>query len=318
MELKDIKKVVVVGAGTMGQQVAFQCAAHNYSVTLYALSDNAVEWARQRLRDYADSLVADGHLDQNSAGRAIGNIVTTTNPEKAAADADLLSECVPEDPVIKREVFKQFNKLCPPRTIFTTNASMLIPSLIAHATGRADRFVAFHFHQPAWVGNVADIMPHPGTSAEVVALVSDFARSIGQIPMVLKKENYGYIFNAMFSSLTSAAISLAANGVAEIEDIDRSWMGIMKMPIGPLGMLDIVGLDTVWSVTKYWGDTLNDTQTLKNAFYLKNDYVDNGWLGVKSGRGFYTYPNPAYQEANFVEGAPRLHRRLRAGINVHL
>lgn len=302
MELKDIKKVLVVGAGTMGQQIAFQCAAHNYSVTLYAISNNAVEWARERLRDYADGLVSDGCLDRKTAEKALYSINTTTNPAEAAAEADLLSECVPEDPVIKREVFKQFNELCPPRTIFTTNASMLIPSLIAHATGRADRFVAFHFHQPAWVGNVADIMPHPGTSAEVVDLVRDFARSINQIPMVLKKESYGYIFNSMYSGLNSAAISLAANGVAEIEDIDRSWMGIMKMSIGPLGMLDMVGLDTVWSITKYWGDTLNDMQTLKNAIYLKNEYVDKGWLGVKSGRGFYTYPNPTYQEANFVEG----------------
>lgn len=303
MELKDIKKVLVVGAGTMGQQIAFQCAAHNYSVTLYAISNNAVEWARQRLSDYADGLVADGHLDQKSAEKALCNIATTTNPEEAAANADLLSESVPEDPVIKREVFKQFNKLCPSRTIFTTNASMLIPSLIVHATGRPDRFVAFHFHQPAWVGNVADIMPHPGTSAEVVALVRDFAKSINQIPLVLKKENYGYIFNAMYSGLNSAAISLAANGVASIEEIDRSWMGIMKMTIGPFGVLDMVGLDTVWSVSKYWGDTLNDTQALKNAYYLKTEYVDNGWLGVKSGRGFYIYPSPTYQEPGFVRGS---------------
>ena len=302
MELNDIKKVLVVGAGTMGQQIAFQCAAHDYSVTLYAISNNTVKWARQRLSAYGDDLVADGHLDRKLVEKALCNIATTTSPAEAAEDADLLSECVPEDPVIKREVFKQFNELCPSRTIFTTNASMLIPSLLAHATGRPDRFVAFHFQQPAWVGNVADIMPHPGTSAEVVALVRDFARSINQIPMVLKKESYGYIFNSMYSGLNSAAISLAANGVAEIEEIDRSWMGIMKMPIGPLGMLDMVGLDTVWSATKYWGDTLNDTQTLKNAYYLKNEYVDNGWLGVKSGRGFYTYPNPAYQEPKFVEG----------------
>lgn len=302
MELKDIKKVLVVGAGTMGQQIAFQCAAHNYSVTLYDIAVEALEQARQRLGDYADGLVADGHLDRKTAEKALSNIATTTNPAEAAADADLLSESVPEDPVIKGKVFKQFNKICPSRTIFTTNTPMLVPSLMARATGRPKRFLALHFHQPAWVGNVADIMPHPGTSSEVLALVRDFAKSITQIPMVLNKESYGYIFNAMYSGLTSAAISLATNGVASIEDIDRSWMGIMKMPMGPLGMLDVVGLDTVWSITKYWGDALSDPQTLKNAYYLKHEYVDNGWLGVKSGRGFYIYPNPAYQEPKFVEG----------------
>ncbi len=302
MELKDVKKVLVVGAGTMGQQIAFQCAAHDYSVTIYDIAAESLEKAPQRLKEYADSLIVGGHLEPQVADLALSKITTTTNAAEAAADADLLSESVPEDPAIKGKVFKQFNKICPPRTIFTTNASMLIPSLIAKATGRPKRFLALHFHQPAWVGNVADIMPHPGTSSEVVSLVRDFAKSINQILMVLNKESYGYIFNAMYSGLTSAAMSLAANGVASIEDIDRSWMGIMKMPLGPLGMLDVVGLDTVWSITKYWGDALSDSQTLKNAFYLRHEYVDNGWLGVKSGRGFYTYPDPAYQGPTFVEG----------------
>ncbi len=302
MELKDIKKILVVGAGTMGRQIAFQCAAHAYSVTIYDTAAEALEKAPQRLKEYADSLIIGGHLEPQLAHLALSKITIKTNAAEAAADADLLSESVPEDPAIKGKVFKQFNKICPPRTIFTTNASMLIPSLIAKATGRPKRFLAFHFHQPAWVGNVVDIMPHPGTSKEVVDLVRDFSKSINQIPMVLKKESYGYIFNVMYSGLTSAAISLAANGVASIEDIDRSWMGVMKMPLGPLGMLDVVGLDTVWSITKYWGDALSDSQTLKNAFYLRHEYVDNGWLGVKSGRGFYTYPEPAYTGLTFVEG----------------
>lgn len=301
MELKDIRKILMVGGGTMGQQIAFQCAAHGYDVSLYDVDESVLESACQRISDYAESLVTGGHLDRQAALNGLTRIKTTTSAAEAAGDADLLCEAVPEDPGLKGRVFAQFNQLCPDRTIFTTNTSLLVPSLIAEATGRPDRFLAFHFHQPAWIGNVADIMPHPGTSPEVVALVRDFAGSINQIPMVLNKENYGYVFNAMYSALTGAAITLAANGVASVEDVDRAWMGVMKTPVGPLGTLDVVGLDTVWHITEYFANALNDPQTRKNSDYLKQEYLDKGWLGVKSGRGFYTYPDPAFQSPTFVK-----------------
>jgi 3-hydroxybutyryl-CoA dehydrogenase len=178
----------------------------------------------------------------------------------------------------------------------------LLPSEFAEATGRPDRFLAFHFHQPAWVGNVADIMPHPGTAAEVVTLVRDFAVSINQIPMVLHKENHGYVFNAMYNALNSEAIALVANGVASVHDVDRAWMGIMKMRVGPLGMLDDVGLDTAWHIMQSAAATHDDPQILKNAEFLKKEYLDKGWLGAKSGRGFYTYPDPEYLDPDFLRG----------------
>jgi len=301
MELKDIRKILVVGGGTMGQQIGFQCAAHGYDVCICDIDATVLESALDRLNEYAEFLVTGGHLDRQAALNGLSRIKTTTSAAEAAVDADLLCEAVPEDPGLKGRVFAQFNQLCPARTIFTTNTSLLVPSLIAEATGRPDRFLAFHFHQPAWIGNVADIMPHPGTSPEVVALVRDFARSINQIPMVLNKENYGYVFNAMYSALTGAAITLAANEVASVEDIDRAWMGVMKTPFGPLGTLDVVGLDTVWHITEYFANALNDPQTRKNADYLKQEYLDKGRLGVKNGRGFYTYPNPAFQSPTFVK-----------------
>lgn len=302
MKLEDIKKVLIVGGGTMGQQIGFQCAAHGYGVSIYDIDEAVLEEARKRLEAYAEYLIAEGHLDRQMTDDALARITTTVNADEAARDADLLCEAVPEEPVLKGKVFAQFNRLCPERTIFTTNTSLLVPSLIADATGRPEQFLAFHFHQPAWVGNVADIMPHPGTAPEIVRLVRDFAKSINQIPMVLNKENYGYVFNAMYSALTGAAITLAANGVASVEDIDRAWMGVMKTPIGPLGTLDVVGLDTVWHISEYWANTLNDPQTIKNAAYLKQEYVDKGRLGAKTGQGFFTYPEPKYKEPDFLQG----------------
>lgn len=302
MELKDIRKVLIVGSGTMGRQIAFQCAAHGFGVTLYDIDGAALDTSLKRLGAYADSLVNGGHLERRRAEQALAGIAATTDAAEAAREADLLNESIPEDPALKGKVFARFNELCPSRTIFTTNTSMLVPSVIAEATGRPERFLAFHFHQPVWVGNVADVMPHPGTAADVVTLVRDFARSINQIPMVLRKENHGYVFNAMYGPLNSAAIALVANGVASVHDVDRAWMGIMKMPVGPLGMLDNVGLDTVLHITESSNVARNDPQTRINAEFIKREYVDKGWLGTKSGRGFYSYPNSAYQDPDFLMG----------------
>lgn len=302
MMLSDIKKILIVGGGTMGRQIGFQCAAYGYAVTIYDVAAELLDAIPGQLKEYAEPMIAAGLMERSTAETALKRITVTGDAQIAAADADLLSESVPDDPALKGKVLAQFNQLCPAKTIFTTNTSMLIPSMFAEATGRPERFLALHFHLPVWISNVADVMPHSGTAADLVALVRDFARSIHQIPMVLHKENYGYVFNAMYSSLNSAAISLAANGVAAVEDIDRAWMAIMKMPIGPMGMLDGVGLDTTWHITEYWANATKDPQTRKNADYLKREYIDKGWLGAKSGRGFYTYPHPAYQNPRFLEG----------------
>jgi len=158
-----------------------------------------------------------------------------------------------------------------------------------------------HFHTYVWDSNVVDIMPHPGTSQETVTLLQAFARKIGQIPILLMKENHGYVFNAMFNELNTAAVSLVVNGIASIEDVDRAWMGVMKMPLGPFGWLDGIGLKTVWDITQFWATATKDAQLQANANWFK-EYVDKGWLGVKTGRGFYTYPDPAYARPDFLTG----------------
>jgi 3-hydroxybutyryl-CoA dehydrogenase len=133
----------------------------------------------------------------------------------------------------------------------------------------------------------------------VTELVVQFARRIGQVPIELRREYNGYVFNSMYAALNRAAITLAQQQVASIEDIDRAWMHVTKAPVGPLGALDAVGLDTAWTITDYWARQLGDEQLQANASFLKA-YVDRGDLGVKSGRGFYTYPDPAYAQPGFI------------------
>ena len=300
MQIDDVRRVAIVGAGTMGQQIGFQCAGHGYNVVLYDVDAAALEGAKQRIETYARGLEGGGAITSELRDSAQARITLTTDLATAAQDADLLSEAVPEDPDLKGRVLAEFNAACPPRTIFMTNTSTLVPSQFAKASGRADRLLALHFHLPVWINNLADVMPHPGTAPDVTQLVLAFARRIGQLPVELHREHNGYVFNSMYSALNSAAITLAQQGVASIEDIDRSWMHITKARIGPLGALDAVGLDTVWTITDYWARQLADPQLRANAAFLK-EYLDRGALGVKAGRGFYTYPDPAYARPGFIE-----------------
>lgn len=288
MDADDIRTVLVVGAGTMGRQIALQCAAHGFVVTLLDTEQAALDRARARLDALAGHVASDPAFAHTDVVADVARISATTDPAEAAHEADLVSESVPEDPALKGRVFAELDRLCPARTIFATNTSSLVPSLFADATGRPDRLAALHFHQPVWSATIVDVMPHPGTSPETVETLVGFAGRIGQVPIRLLRESPGYVFNAMYNALNREAITLAANGVATVEDIDRAWTTVTKMPNGPFGMLDHVGIDTAWHITDYWARTLGDAQLTRNAAFLKG-YLDQGRAGVKSGRGFYDY-----------------------------
>lgn len=300
MKIEDIKRVLILGAGTMGQQIGLQCAMHGYEVVYYDLTQEILDKAMRRVAKLGSWFVSSGRLGEDKLRHSLARISATPDAVKAAQDVDLISESVPEDPQLKGKIFAQFNKLCPERTVFTTNTSMLMPSMFAKSTGRPEKFLAFHFHDTRST-NVVDLMPHPGTAPEVTQLVHDFALSIGQIAIVLHRENSGYVFNTMLSSLFTSALTLASRYIATIEDIDRSWMGVMHTFMGPFGIMDQIGLSTVWTITDYWAKKTGDAQAQANADFLKQ-YVDKGHLGAKTNKGFYSYPNPAYADASFLSG----------------
>lgn len=301
MKVEDIKKVLIVGGGTMGQQTALICAIHGYDVVMYDISMEILEKGFARLAKNSVRIVKSGRCTKEQAEAAIKRISLTDKQETAADNADFIIESVPEDPALKSKIFAMFHELCKPEAIFTTNTSTLVPSMFVHAVGRPEKFCAFHFHDISMT-KIVDVMPHPGTSAETVQIVKEFAGKIGQIPIMLHTENNGYVFNNMLMAYLESALSLASRKIASIEDIDRSWMGILHTPLGPFGTIDSIGLDTVWKITDFWAQKRQDKKALANAAFLK-DYVEQGRLGIKTGKGFYDYPNPAYSAKYFLEPA---------------
>lgn len=296
LELKDINKVLILGAGTLGLRVGLQSAISGFETTIYDIDEKAFETAIKTHYGILKMLIRHEKLTEAQAEAAKQRLTFTTNAEEAARDADFLNESVTENLELKKKVWEQFGGLCPEKTLFTSNTSYLLPSDLAEATGRPERFCNFHFHD-VFYANVVDIMPHGSTAKWIPDLLNEMGQKLWQTPVYVKKENPGYIFNYMLMALIGAAGSLKTMDVGSIEDIDRSWMGNFKMEMGPFGVLDTVGLDTAWHITS----SQPDKKSQSFAALLKT-YIDAGKLGVKTGEGFYTYPNPAYKEEDFIKG----------------
>uniref|UniRef100_UPI004047FF7A 3-hydroxyacyl-CoA dehydrogenase n=1 Tax=Roseivirga sp. TaxID=1964215 RepID=UPI004047FF7A len=294
MKLEDINKVLILGAGTLGLRVGLQSAISGFETTIYDISEKALDTAIQTQAGILKMLIRHGKLTEEQAEEAKARLTFTTDAEAAADDADFLNESVTENLELKRKVWEQFGALCPEKTLFTTNTSYLLGSQIADASGRPERFCNFHFHD-VFYSNVVDVMPHSGTEAWINDLLMELGKKLWQTPVFVQKENHGYIFNYMLMALIGAAGSLKTMDIGSIEDIDRSWMGNFKMEMGPFGILDTVGLETAWHITS----SQPDKKSQAFAALLKT-YVDAGKLGVKTGEGFYKYPNPRYKEEGFV------------------
>jgi len=288
----NIKNITIIGTGNLGSRIGLQAAISGYNVIFYDISDSALSKAKTSLEKICNQLIKSNLLLEAKKEEALARIEYSTDLKKSLANCDFISESVTEDLVIKEKVWKQLGELAPAKTIFTTNTSYLLPSQLASISGRPEKFCAFHFHD-VFYARVVDIMPHADTDPTLIPLLEELGRKLNQVPVIVKKESPGYIFNFMLMALIGAAGKLKTKDIASIEDIDRSWMVNFHMPMGPFGILDTIGLDTAWHVVK----ERDDTSSQAFASLLK-EYIDQGKLGEKSGAGFYTYPKPAYRHFN--------------------
>ena len=277
--------------------MGLQAAISGFDTTIYDVNEDALVKAKRTHEGILKTLIGLNKITIEQADQTRARLTFTTDAEAAAEGADLINESVTEDIDLKRKVWAQFGDLCPEKTIFTSNTSYLLPSQLADASGRPERFCNYHFHD-VFYSNVVDVMPHAATEPWVTKLLMQLGSVLWQTPVFVKKENPGYIFNYMLMAIIGAAGALKTNDVASIEDIDRSWMGNFKTEIGPFGILDTVGLDTAWHITS----SQSDKKSRAFSAFLRK-YVDAGNLGVKTGEGFYSYPNPKFKEKGFVAGS---------------
>jgi 3-hydroxybutyryl-CoA dehydrogenase len=290
----NIKNVTIIGSGNLGTRIGLQAAISGYQVIFYDVSENVFESSRKSMDKILSYLIHSNKLKDHEIEGIKSRIKFTMNLSEALSQADIVSESVTEELTVKQKVWAEIGKLANTKTILTTNTSYLLPSQIAAFTGRPEKFCAFHFHD-VFYSRIVDIMPHPTTDESLIELLKDFGRKLNQVPVVIKKESPGYIFNTLLMAVLSAAGRLKTLGIADIEDIDKSWMVNFNMPTGPFGILDNIGLDTAWHVVK----ERKDPSSVAFAELLKG-YLDAGKLGEKSGEGFYQYPNPAFKRKGFL------------------
>jgi enoyl-CoA hydratase/3-hydroxyacyl-CoA dehydrogenase len=296
MGISEIKKVCFVGAGTMGCYNSLLAGIAGYEAVVYDISQEALKGVANGQEQLGDFLTTMGIFDKESVTRGRRRVRLEADPKEAVKNADLLSESVFEKLDLKRQIHRQFDGLCPPKTILTTNTSTYMASEIEGVVRRGDRFAAMHFHLGTLL---VDVVAGPRTSAETMDIITRFVSSMSCVPFMSARENRGYVFNNLSTGLNCAAAALVAKYHEHFEDIDRAWVTFHNAFIGPFAIMDWIGLnvyyDSFLDMLRHDGDDRSSQLVID----LLQPYMDRGELGIKTGKGFYSYPDPAYGKAEF-------------------
>ncbi len=296
--MKTIHSVCFVGAGTMGCFNALMAASAGHRAVLYDISDHVLRQGPDALQEMADSLVAFGFFTADIIPDALQRIVFEADLKKAISGVDLISESVAENIDIKRTVHQQLDQLCDEKTILTTNTSALLVTDIEVAVGRSDAFAALHSHLGS---RLIDIVGGANTSQEIIDTLCRYVESIEGYPLVLKKPYPGYVLNAMLGPVLTLSMMLVIENVSTIEQIDSAWMFHFKAPMGPFGMMDLFGLNVVNDSWKKNNLDARAKQLKPKIIHFLSPFITGDELGMKTGKGFYHYPNPSYQRDGFVD-----------------
>lgn len=287
-EVPCIERVCVVGAGAMGRQIALHTALHGYLVSLTDSSETALREARRWIDEWLAERIRKGRLEQEQVDMARGRLRYRANLAEAGGDADLVIEAVVEKLDVKREVFAQLDRLCPPHAILTTNSSTLVSSKLADATRRPAQVANLHYFNPALVIELVEVVKGPHTSEETAQALVEFCRRSGKEPILLRKEIYGFVANRLLYAIRREALQLLEQGVATVEEIDLAAEKALRHPMGPFRLQDLTGLDVGYlaALERYreTGDPADRPHPLLEEKYRK------GELGRKTGKGWYEYP----------------------------
>lgn len=298
--IDEIQTVCFVGAGAMGCFNSLKAAVSGYDVVLYDVDTSMLQQVAQRHQEFAAFLVGSGYCTAEDIPPALARVSMEADLEQATARADLVSESVFERLAIKREVHAALDKVCPAHTILTTNSSYLCLSEFEDVVRRGDGIAALH----SYMGSpLVDIVGGSRTNADTIDVLNRYVLSMNAVPLVLKKEYPGYVLNAMLGPVLGTAMYLLVHG-ATCEEVDSAWMRRRSAPMGPLGMLDLIGLSLVYDSWQHREDEGPIPGLRPQVLELLQPFVERDELGMRSGSGFYRYPDPAYQQAGFFDAMP--------------
>jgi 3-hydroxybutyryl-CoA dehydrogenase len=295
----SIKKVAVLGMGNLGVQIALQAAACGYEVIAYSSKKHAIKLFLDSLN--VKDQPKDKHLPINLAKwpKVADDIMIVTSIKEAVALADIVIEVVPEDLEIKLKVWREMDTAAPDHAIFATNSSSIPVSQLEGATNRPEKCLNIHFYQLKLGANIADVMGGTRTTTETLHTGREFVRSLGVLPLNVKKELLGFCFNRVWRAVKREVLFMWAEGYVDHRDVDKAWMIFTGASWGPFVLMDTIGLDVIWDIEMVY---YNDTKDLRDhPPQALRDMINSGNLGVKTGRGFYTYPNPEFKSPNFLK-----------------
>ncbi len=281
----NIKTIGVIGAGTMGNGITQVCAAAGLKVVMQDIGEAQVERGLATITGSLDRLIKKEKINAEDKQSSLANIETTTSLEKLA-DADIVIEAATENEALKLDIFKQLDAICKPEAILASNTSSISLTRIAGVTTRAAQVIGMHFMNPVPMMALVEVIRALQTSDAVYRQVHQLSEFIGKVP-VEAKDSPGFVANRILIPMINEAAYVYYEGLASAEGIDEIMKLGMAHPMGPLMLADLIGLDTCYAVIKVLHDGFADSKYRPCPIWQQ--MVDAGYLGRKSGRGFYTY-----------------------------